>query len=78
MSILVTGGLGYIGSHIVYQLLELDYSVIIIDNLSDMSDIMEDGEIARLAFVKASDMVEKRQNEIIYESAVAIQETSSL
>lgn len=33
MSILVTGGLGYIGSHTVIQLIESEYKVIIIDNL---------------------------------------------
>lgn len=33
--ILVTGGLGYIGSHVVVKLLELDFHVIILDNLSN-------------------------------------------
>lgn len=33
MKILVTGGLGYIGSHTVVELLEKDYEVVIIDNL---------------------------------------------
>ncbi len=33
--ILVTGGLGYIGSHCVISLLENDYEPIIIDNLSN-------------------------------------------
>lgn len=36
--ILVTGGLGYIGSHIVIKLLELKYNVVILDNLCN-SDI---------------------------------------
>lgn len=35
--ILVTGGLGYIGSHTVVALLEQDYEVVIIDNLSNSS-----------------------------------------
>lgn len=35
MSILVTGGLGYIGSHIVYDLIKTEYNVIIVDNLSN-------------------------------------------
>lgn len=35
MSILVTGGTGFIGSHVVVELLNLDYEVIIIDNLSN-------------------------------------------
>ena len=32
-SVLVTGGLGYIGSHTVLKLLENNYNVIIYDNL---------------------------------------------
>jgi len=35
--ILVTGGLGYIGSHTVVELLAHDYEVVIIDNLSNSS-----------------------------------------
>lgn len=35
MSILVTGGTGYIGSHTVVQLIEAGYDVIILDNLSN-------------------------------------------
>ena len=35
MKILVTGGTGYIGSHTVLQLLDNDYEVIVIDNLSN-------------------------------------------
>ncbi len=37
MSVLVTGGLGYIGSHITLHLLNLNYKVIVIDNLSNCS-----------------------------------------
>ena len=35
--VLVTGGAGFIGSHIVEKLLENNYNVIIIDNLSSGS-----------------------------------------
>lgn len=38
MSILVTGGAGYIGSHTVIELLEHDMDVIIIDDLSNSSE----------------------------------------
>ncbi|MGH6678418.1 MAG: NAD-dependent epimerase/dehydratase family protein, partial [Bradyrhizobium sp.] len=34
MTILVTGGAGYIGSHVVYGLVEQQHSVVVIDNLS--------------------------------------------
>ena len=33
MKILVTGGLGYIGSHTVVELIKNNYEVVIIDNL---------------------------------------------
>ena len=33
MKVLVTGGLGFIGSHTVVELLENDYEVVIVDNL---------------------------------------------
>lgn len=36
-TILVTGGCGYIGSHTVARLLEEDYDVVIVDNLSNSS-----------------------------------------
>lgn len=35
MSILVTGGTGYIGSHTCLELLQADYDVIVVDNLSN-------------------------------------------
>jgi UDP-glucose 4-epimerase len=42
MKILVTGGLGYIGSHVVVELQEKGYEVIIIDNLSNTSiDVLD-------------------------------------
>ena len=41
--ILVTGGLGYIGSHTVVELLENDFEVLIIDNLSNSSISVLDG-----------------------------------
>jgi UDP-glucose 4-epimerase len=37
MAVLVTGGAGYIGSHTVLELLELDKEVIVLDNLSNSS-----------------------------------------
>lgn len=37
MAILVTGGAGFIGSHTCVQLLEADYEVVVLDNLSNAS-----------------------------------------
>jgi UDP-glucose 4-epimerase len=37
MNILVTGGAGYIGSHTIVELLNNDYGVVVVDNLSNSS-----------------------------------------
>jgi len=46
MKILVTGGLGFIGSHVVVELQNEGYEVVIIDNLSNASETVLDGIIA--------------------------------
>ena len=38
MAILVTGGAGYIGSHTCVELLDADYEVVVLDNLSNSSE----------------------------------------
>jgi len=43
MEILVTGGLGFIGSHTVVELLNENFKVIVIDNLSNSSIEVLDG-----------------------------------
>ena len=42
MSILIIGGAGYIGSHTVVELLNLDKEVIIVDNFSNSNPIVLD------------------------------------
>jgi UDP-glucose 4-epimerase len=42
MSLLITGGTGYIGSHTVVELLALDQDIIIVDNLSNSSTLVLD------------------------------------
>lgn len=37
MRVLITGGLGYIGSHLVVELIKKGYNVLIVDNLSNSS-----------------------------------------
>jgi UDP-glucose 4-epimerase len=46
MKILVTGGLGFIGSHTVVELQNEGFEVIIIDNLSNSSETVVDGIVA--------------------------------
>jgi len=40
MSILVTGGCGYIGSHVCLELLDAEYDVVVLDNLSNSKSIV--------------------------------------
>ena len=42
MSILVTGGAGYIGSHTCVELLKADYDVVVVDNFSNSSRVSID------------------------------------
>lgn len=42
MAVLVTGGMGYIGSHTTVELLEKGYKVIIVDNLSNSKELVKD------------------------------------
>ncbi|CDJ33146.1 LOW QUALITY PROTEIN: UDP-glucose 4-epimerase, putative [Eimeria mitis] len=42
LRVLCTGGLGYIGSHTVVQLIEAGYDVLVADNLSNASPLVED------------------------------------
>ena len=41
--ILITGGTGFIGSHVAVELLKNDYKVFLIDNLSNSSKKTVDG-----------------------------------
>lgn len=38
MAVLVTGGAGYIGSHTVVELQNAGYDVVVLDNLSNVSE----------------------------------------
>jgi len=51
MAILVTGGTGYIGSHTVVELIESEYDVVIVDNLSNSSWVVLD-RIEKITGVK--------------------------
>ena len=53
MKVLVTGGLGYIGSHTVVELLKLNKKVIVIDNLvnSKKTNILKIRQITKKKFL---------------------------
>ena len=60
-TILVTGGAGFIGSHTCVELLEQGYRVVILDDLSNSSEIaverikeLTNATDESLAFIKAS------------------------
>ena len=42
MKVLVTGGLGYIGSHTCVELLEEGHEVVVLDNLSNSKENVKD------------------------------------
>ena len=42
MKVLVTGGLGYIGSHTCVELLEENHEVVVLDNLSNSKEEVKD------------------------------------
>lgn len=42
MAVLVSGGMGYIGSHTAVELLNAGYDVIIADNLSNSKEIVKE------------------------------------
>ena len=78
--ILVTGGLGYIGSHSVVELQQSGYDVVIVDNLSnsrrDVIDNIEAVTSVRPAFeeVDCTDMAAMQAVFDKYEGIQAIQE----
>ena len=70
MSVLVTGGTGYIGSHTVVELIGAGYEVVIVDNLSNSKECVLDRIEAitgvRPKFIKA-DLCDKTAIDVIFE-----------
>ena len=62
MKILVTGGLGFIGSHVVVRLQEEGFEVVIIDNLSNSNIKVLDGIIAITGITPAFEKLDLREH----------------
>ena len=61
MKILVTGGLGFIGSHVVVRLQEEGFDVVIIDNLSNSDIKVLDGIVAITGITPAFEKLDLRE-----------------
>ncbi|MBE7098326.1 UDP-glucose 4-epimerase GalE [Bacillus cereus] len=74
MAILITGGAGYIGSHTCIELLNNNYKIIVIDNLSNSSieSLNRVKEITgkQFKFYKESVLNHEKMNEIFLENSI--------
>ena len=61
MKILVTGGLGFIGSHVVVKLQEEGFDVVIIDNLSNSDIKVMEGIVAITGITPAFEQLDLRE-----------------
>lgn len=69
MKVLVTGGIGYIGSHIIVELLKNDYDVYIIDNFenSDLKSLLNLELLTKINIpFKNLDILDKKGLEILF------------
>ena len=75
MNILVTGGLGYLGSHAVIKLIEKDYGVIILDNLSNSRkinlNILEKITDKKIEFYEADIRDKPKLNKILKKNKIS-------
>lgn len=69
MAILVTGGMGYIGSHTVVELLKKDEEVIIVDNLCNASiDVLDKIQLitGKEVIFYEIDLLDKKRLEVVF------------
>ncbi len=83
MNILVTGGAGFIGSHVVEKLIEKKYEVIIIDNLStgkkeNVNKKAKFYETDIRDFEKLKEVFEKEKVDVVVHNAAQISVESSI
>ena len=65
MKILVTGGLGFIGSHTVVELQNAGYEVVIIDNLSNSSEEVVDGIFSTTGILPLFENIDLRNKQSV-------------
>ena len=65
MKILVTGGLGFIGSHTVVELLQKDFDVVIIDDCSNSSEKVLDGIAAICGKLPQFEKIDLREKNLV-------------
>jgi UDP-glucose 4-epimerase len=74
MAVLVTGGMGYIGSHTTVELLKNGYEVIIVDNLSNSKELVknriEDITGMELKFYKYDVLNKKDMDKVFSENSI--------
>ncbi len=81
MKILVTGGLGFIGSHVVVKLQEEGFDVVIIDNLSNSDIKVLDGIVAITGITPAFEQLDLREKaavSVFLRSILILEESSIL
>ena len=75
MNILVTGGLGYLGSHAVVELIKQNYRVVILDNLSNSRRknliVLENLCDQKIDFYEADIRDEKNLNKIFSDNNIS-------
>lgn len=75
-NILITGGAGYIGSHIAVELLDKNYKVIVYDNLTNSSKIsvqrVEEITGKNITFYEADILDEKKLNEVFEKEKIDV------
>ena len=76
--ILVTGGLGYIGSHTVVELVENDFEVLIVDDLSNSSISVLDGInsiVKKNILFEQINLCDKKDLSFIFQTVLKISKT---
>tara|TARA_B100001027_G_scaffold82844_1_gene56777 strand:+ start:649 stop:1659 length:1011 start_codon:yes stop_codon:yes gene_type:complete len=75
MNILVTGGLGYLGSHAVVELIKQNYGVVILDNLSNSRkknlNVLEEISDKKIDFYEADIRDDKKLNKIFRDNNIS-------